>query len=78
MSRLSWQRDQVELGQVYEREGLLYKVVALIDEPVVVLRPLDERDGDEDEHHVIGSRNFSAFYKIERTLPGGTREEWKP
>ncbi len=78
MGRLHWNRSQIELGQVFEKDGLLYKVIGLIDDPVVVIAPLDERDGDDQEHHVIGSRLFSEFFKVERSLPGGTREDWKP
>lgn len=62
---MTWRRDDVELGQLYDLEGIIYRVVALIDEPVVVLRPRDERDGEENEHHVIGSPLFARFKRVE-------------
>lgn len=69
MAIRTWRRRDVEIGQVWttdepEAESpLLYRVVALIDEPVVVLKPLDERDGDEAEYHVIESPEFGAEWR---------------
>lgn len=69
MTRM-WRRDEVELGMVVtkdiiENEGpLLYRVVGIVDEPVVVLAPLDERDGEDQEHYVIGSPLFAEFHLV--------------
>lgn len=43
-------------------EGIIYRVVGLIDEPVVVLEPFHCEDGDEREHHVISSPAFAARF----------------
>lgn len=66
-----WHRDDIELGMVVTKdyvngdgEPLLYKVVGIVDDPMVVIRPLYERDGDENEHYVIGSPNFAEFHQV--------------
>lgn len=72
-----WRRRDVELEQIWARGrgGLLYKVVGLIDEPVVVIVPYDERDGEELEHFVIGSRQFAEFVRHDETDVYGHRTE---
>lgn len=74
---LLWRRDQVDLGQVFERDGRLYRVTGLIDDPVVILEALDFREGETPIHTVIGSSEFSMFSKLEQVFPGGSREDWK-
>lgn len=65
-----WQRDEIELGMVITRdeleepEPLLYKVVAIVDEPTVVIEPLYERDGEDREHYVISSPQFAEFHLV--------------
>lgn len=74
---MRWGRSDVELGDVFTKDQvgggapmpLLYRVVALIDEPVVVLAPLDERDGDDREHYVIRSPLFAEFRRVEAKGP---------
>ncbi len=76
MTRPPWKRSDVELGQVWDHDGLLYKVVGLIDDPVVVMVPLDERYGEDREHIVIGSQQFTEWTKLEQVMSGGTREDF--
>lgn len=75
MTDAVWRRSDVHLGQLYDRDGLTYRVVALIDDPVVVLRPADDRDGDDDEHYVIGSPLFAQFKRVQWLHPSGSVEE---
>lgn len=66
-----WRRDDVRLGMVVTRDEvpgddypLLYKVVAICDEPTLAIEPLFERDGDEREHYVISSPLFAEFHEV--------------
>lgn len=68
-----WRRDEVELDQLWEKDGAIYKVVALIDEPVAVLALADDNGAELDrprEHHVISSLNFSKFSRLDKIRPG--------
>ncbi len=72
-----WRNDEVRLNDLFTRDPvdggglpLLYRVIAIMHDPVVVLVPADERDGDEREHHVIVSPNFSEFRKVVSLEPG--------
>lgn len=65
-----WRREDVHLGMIVtrddiEKEGaLLYKVLAICDEPTVVVIPLDERDGEDAEHYVISAPDFAEFHRV--------------
>lgn len=69
MSDRRWRPADVQLADRFERDGLVYRVVGLITDPVVVIVPADERDGDDLEHYVIGSSQFAEFRKLVRTEP---------
>ena len=73
MSDKRWRRDEVNLGDRFELDGLVYKVIGLIDDPVAVLVPAHEADGEDTEHHVICSRNFARFDKLVPQRPGGSQ-----
>lgn len=73
MKRDRWQRSDVHLDDRFELDGLVYKVIGLIDDPVAVLVPAHEADGEDTEHHVICSLNFSRFNKLVPTRPGGSQ-----
>lgn len=77
---MTWKRNDIELGQLFDHDGLIYRVVGLIDEPVVVVRPRDERDGEDDEHYVISAPLFAEFKRVELRHAGGAvevpRDEW--
>lgn len=68
----TWSRGDVQLGQLWERGGELYRVAGLIDDPVVVLVPLGEPDDSRERaHHVIGSPLFAEFGRLDRRDPDG-------
>lgn len=71
MARL-WRPGEVELGDRFERDGLIYRVVGLINDPVAVLEPADGRDGEDREYHVISSPLFAEFEKVRLLAPGET------
>lgn len=63
---MTWKTEDVELDDLFVSDGgLLYKVIALVDEPLAVLVPADERDGEEREHHVISSPLFATWQKVQ-------------
>lgn len=55
-------------------EPLLYKVVGIVDDPMVVIRPLYARDGEENEHYVIGSPLFAEFHHVRGATEAGASE----
>lgn len=57
-----WQRSDIELGQVFVRDGEKFRVIGIADEPTVIVEHIET---GKQEHHVISSRNFSEFRKIE-------------
>lgn len=67
---MNWVLGDVELGDRFERDGIIYRVVGIVTDPVVVVQPDDERDGGEQEHFVIGSRLFAEFKKVALLEPG--------
>lgn len=79
-----WRRSDIELGMVVTKdriddpnpsaEPLLYKIVGIVDEPMVVIRPLYERDGDENEHYVISSPLFAEFHHVKAASEPGAIE----
>lgn len=74
---MTWSRQDVALGQVYVREGLAYRVVAICDLPTVTLVPLDERDGEDEEHYAIPSPLFAEFRRLETRADDGAIEPFK-
>lgn len=75
----AWRRIDVELGHRFVSPGgLVYRVVAIADDPVVVLVPDDERDGEDQEHHVISSLNFAGWQKIQYVTAGGSTTTHPP
>lgn len=70
-----WRRVDVHLDDLFMRTGspTVYKVVGLIDEPVVVLEivrvGVDEENPADRYHHVIGSPAFAEFRKVELKEP---------
>jgi hypothetical protein len=83
---MTWHRDEIDLGMLltkdpYTAHGdapLLYRVVALIDDPVAVIEPADVRDGEEREYHVITSRNFAEFRMVHMVDSEGTVQHAPP
>lgn len=69
-----WNRGDVELGQLWDNDGIVYRVVALIYDPVAVLAPADERDGEGREHLVIGSAAFAEWRRVELRHASGALE----
>lgn len=76
-----WRRSDIELGMIVTKdriddpdpsaEPMLYKVVGIVDDPMVVIRPLYERDGEENEHFVIGSPLFAEFHHVKGATEAG-------
>jgi len=73
----SWHRSNVEPGMVLtkddieEGEPLFYRVIAVIDEPMVVVRPLYESDGEDDEYYVISEPAFAEFHHVKAAREAG-------
>lgn len=65
-----WRRQDIELGQHFAREdsSTIYEVVAIVDRPMVVLRPVRSGSGavggQRDLHFVIESPLFSEWRKV--------------
>lgn len=68
-----WRRSDINLRDMFVHpigpgpvtgDELVYEVVGLIDDPVVVLKPRDDRDGEDCEHYVISSRDFAEWKKL--------------
>lgn len=57
-----WQRSDIELGQVFVRDEEKFRVIGIADEPTVIM---ENTETGERENHVISSRNFSEFRKVE-------------
>jgi len=77
-----WQRNDVELGDLFTRADfvdeavsgrngapVLMRVVGICDNPTLILRPVGDPDGDLDEHYVISSPLFAEFKKVEARGP---------
>lgn len=66
---MTWRRDEIDLGQRFATEdsGSIYEVVAISDQPTVVLRLIHSRTGVtslSDLHYVIGSPDFARWSKV--------------
>lgn len=73
----TWRAMDVGLRDRFEKDGVLYEVVAIAYDPVVTIRPVDDDECEEcerhhDQHHVIISRNFAEFTKLVPTRPDGS------
>lgn len=74
-----WRREDVHLDDefVLGDGGTIYRVVAIMDQPVVVLRHASHRPergmamgGAQDIHQVISSPAFADWRKVRRLGPG--------
>lgn len=83
--RRCWRRDEIRLDMVVtkdkgdgaaEEPPLLYKVVGIVDQPMVVLAPLYERDGEEREYWVISSPAFAEFHEVRAGDEPGSFAGW--
>ena len=67
---MNWRRDEIDIGQrfMHEDHTTVYEVVAIIERPLVVLRPVGSRtgvtSGIPDIHQVIDSDTFSFWKKV--------------
>jgi hypothetical protein len=67
-----WRRSDVDLGDLFEQGGAIFRVVAIADEPTVLLEQITdpefvvEGSGPRVQSHVITSPNFGLFAKLER------------
>lgn len=58
----SWRRSDIELNQVFVKDEKRFRVIGIADEPTVTIENVET---GEREHHVISSRNFSEFRKVD-------------
>jgi ABC-type phosphate/phosphonate transport system ATPase subunit len=59
--RNRWQRQDVELDDFWRQGTVIYKTVAIVDDPTVVLENVMT---GEREHHVIKSMVFADFERL--------------
>ncbi len=62
-------RDDVP-GAV-DGEPLLYRVVAICDEPTITIEPLYERDGEDREIYAVSSPAFGEFREVRSGIQAG-------
>ena len=67
MNGLRWNREDVELGQLYSAKGRVFRVIGICDEPTVTLEALD--DGMRDSW-VISSPLFAEFERLTPSQAG--------
>lgn len=60
--RECYDRDQIKLGQIFERNGEIFRVLAIADEPTVDVENLAT---GERNHYVITCPDFAKFRKID-------------
>lgn len=57
-----WNRADISLNQIFARGKEKFRVIGIADEPTVIVEHIET---GRHEHHVISSRNFSEFRKID-------------
>lgn len=67
----NWRREDIAIGDrfVYDdKSSVIYEVIAIVERPMVVLRPLGEKQGmarvGTDVHQVIDSDTFSYWKRV--------------
>lgn len=78
---MTWTRADVEPGQLWLRDGQIWKVVGICDEPTVLLERVDEGVVKEivppphkRENHAIASLNFAKFVRLDRRWSDGSHD----
>ena len=56
-----WRRDEVDLQQIFMKDGQRFLVIGIADEPTVLIKNLETK---ERHHYVISSLLFSEFRKV--------------